>query len=69
MYIYIHSWSRKQQSTPVFWPGEVHGQRSQVGYSPQGHKESDTPEHVHTHTHTHTGAENAAFFICDNDLF
>ena len=24
------------------------------GYSPWGHKESDTTEHVHTHTHTHT---------------
>ena len=28
----------------VFWPGETHGQRSQVGYSPQDHKESDTTE-------------------------
>jgi len=27
-----------------------------VGYSPWGHKESDTTvrEHIHTHTHTHT---------------
>ena len=28
-----------------------------VGYSPQGHEESDTTkvtEHTHTHTHTHT---------------
>ena len=32
-----------------------HGQRSLVGYSPGGHKESDSTEHtVHTHTHTHT---------------
>ena len=34
-----------------------HGQRSLVGYSPWGHKESDTAEvtsHTHTHTHTHT---------------
>ena len=28
----------------VFLPGETHGQRSQVGYSPQGHKELDTTE-------------------------
>ena len=28
--------------TPVFLPGEFHGQRSLVGYSPWGHKESDT---------------------------
>ena len=25
-----------------------HGQRSLVGYSPQGHKETDTTEHAHT---------------------
>ena len=29
----------------VFLPGESHGQRSRVGYSPWGHKESDTTEH------------------------
>ena len=27
--------------TPVFLPGESHGQRSLAGYSPWGHKESD----------------------------
>ena len=31
-------------TTPVFWPGESHGQRSLAGYSPWGHKESDTTE-------------------------
>ena len=31
-------WRRKWQSTPVFLPGELHGQRSLVGYSPWGHK-------------------------------
>ena len=30
--------------TPVFLPGEFHGQRSQVGYSPWGPKESETTE-------------------------
>ena len=30
--------------TPVFLPGESHGQRSLEGYSPGGHKESDTTE-------------------------
>ena len=30
--------------TSVFLPGESHGQRSLVGYSPQGHTESDTTE-------------------------
>ena len=37
-------WRRKWQPTPVFLPGEFHGQRSLAGYSPQGHKESDTTE-------------------------
>ena len=32
---------------PVFLPGESHGQRSLVGYSLQGHKESDTTERLH----------------------
>ena len=27
-------WRRKQQPTPVFLPGESHGQRSLVGYGP-----------------------------------
>ena len=31
-------WRRKWQPTPVFLPGESHGQGSLVGYSPQGHK-------------------------------
>ena len=44
-------WSRKWLSTPVFLPGEFHGQRSLAGCSPQ---ESDTTEQLtHTHTHTH----------------
>ena len=37
-------WRRKWQPTPVFMPGESHGQRSQVGYRPWGCKESDTTE-------------------------
>ena len=32
------------QPTPVFLPGDSHGQRSLEGYSPWGHKESDTTE-------------------------
>ena len=37
-------WGRKWQPTPVFLPGESHGQRSLVGYSPRGRKELDTTE-------------------------
>ena len=39
----------------VFLPGESHGRRNLVGYSPQGHKESDIIEatgHAHTHSNT-----------------
>ena len=36
------SWRRKWHPTPVFLFGKSHGQRSLVGYSPWGHKESDT---------------------------
>ena len=39
-------WKRKWQPTPVFLPGESHGQRSLVGYSPRGRKESDTTERL-----------------------
>ena len=37
-------WRRKWQSTPGLLPGKSHGQRSLVGYSPWGCKESDTTE-------------------------
>ena len=39
-------WRRKWQPTPAFSPGESHGQRSLAGYSPWGHKESDTTEQL-----------------------
>ena len=37
------------QPTPVLLPGESHGQRSLVGYSPWGWKESGTIERLHFH--------------------
>ena len=43
-------WRRAWLSSPVFLPGESHGQRSQVGYSQWGCTESDT-------TNTHTTSE------------
>ena len=36
-------------TTPVFLPGQSHGQRSLVGYSPQTRKKSDRTEHAGTH--------------------
>ena len=41
-------WRRKWLPTPVFLPGEFQGHRSLVGYSPRGHKESDTTERLLT---------------------
>ena len=32
--------------TPVFFPGQSHGQRSFVGYSSKGHNKSDTTEQL-----------------------
>ena len=32
------SWRRQWKPTPIFLPGKFHGQRSLVGYSPQGCK-------------------------------
>ena len=43
-------WRRKWQPTPVFWPRKSHGQRSLVGYSPQGHKELDMTEHTRAYS-------------------
>ena len=37
---------RAWQPSPGFLPGESHGQRSLVGYSPQGRKESDLTEQI-----------------------
>ena len=32
-------WRREWLPTPIFFPGEFHGPRSLVGYSPRGRKE------------------------------
>ena len=37
-------WRREWQTTPVFLPGEFHGQRSLESYSSWGHKELNTTE-------------------------
>ena len=69
-------WRRKWKSTPVFLPGESHGQRSLVGYSPWGCKELDTTEllsaytyiHTHTHTHTHSHTHLFQYFKSEEDF-
>ena len=51
-------WRRAWQPTPVFLPGESHGQRSLAGYSPWGCKELDMTEATwHTHMHVTTNEQ------------
>ena len=54
---------KEWQPTPVFLPEKSYGWRSLVGYSPWGHKESDTTgqlslthclQQITTHTYTRT---------------
>ena len=45
-FVEFQAWRRKWQSTPVFLPGEFHGQRSLASYSPWGCKESDMTEEL-----------------------
>ena len=42
-------WRSAWQPTPVFLPGESHGQRTLAGYSPWGRKESDTTKQLTLH--------------------
>ena len=42
-------WRRAGKSTPVFWPGESHGQRSLLGFRLQSVKESETTEQLCMH--------------------
>ena len=46
----MHRYGRRQwHPTPVLLPRKSHGQRSLVGCSPWGRKESDTTERLHLH--------------------
>ena len=56
-------WRRAWQPTPVFLPGESRRQRSLVGYSPQGHKESDTTRQFSMHTYIFYKARFWVHFI------
>ena len=51
-------WGRERLPTPVFLPGEFHGQRSLVGYRPWGCKELDTTEQL-----TFSGVFSLFFFF------
>ena len=45
-------WRREWLPTPVFLPVEFDGQRSLAGYSPWGHKESDTTKQLNKHAYS-----------------
>ena len=49
-------WRQRWQPTPIFLPGESHGQRSSAACSPWGCKRvrQDWATSRHTHTHSHT---------------
>ena len=62
-------------TTPVFFPGEFHEQKSLAGNSPWSCKESDMTEAtkctqacVCTHTHIHTGQNNGYYPIRTEDI-
>ena len=64
-------WRGAWQPILVFLPGESHGQRSLVSYSPHGRKESDTTkvtEHAHEtvgagkNSYTYEGKKNSPSF-------
>ena len=45
---------KEMATPPIFLPGKSHGQRSLVGYSPWGSKESDTTEWLHFKDQTYS---------------
>ena len=70
-------WRMKWQPTPVFLPGESHGQRSLVGYSPWGHKSwtqpSKYPTTIPVLNTTHTLSTNRQKYLavlqkCRNEI-
>ena len=48
---------RQWQPTPLFLPGQFHGQKRLMGYSPWGHKERDTTERLSQTCHTNINYE------------
>ena len=55
-------WRREWQPTPVFLPGESHGQRSLAGCSSYGGKELDTTEATDTHVR-HMARASSLLFV------
>ena len=55
---------RKWQPTPVFVPGESHGQKSLVAYSPWGCKELNTTERLNNYNKMWSLSEYCSCFQC-----
>ena len=56
-------WRRKWQPTPVFLPGESHGQRSLAAYSPWGLKRV-RHDWVHIHTQVSPDLPKTLVAVC-----
>ena len=54
--------------TPVLLPGKFHGQRSLVGYSPLGLKESDTTEPLRFHFYKGRDSEDTRICKTETNL-
>ena len=55
---------REWLPTPAFLPGKLDGQRSLLGYSPWGCKESDMSDYARAHTHTRKVKSNTVLIEC-----
>ena len=56
-------WRREWQFTPVFLPGESHGQRSLAGYSPWGEKDLDTMKQFRSQRMITTSFKAVVFMV------
>ena len=69
-------WRREWLLTPAFVPGEFHGQKRLVGYSPWGFKKSGTTEQLtlsqseltEIHLHVEDTARNLLAYTTGNDM-
>ena len=59
-----HPLERAWQPTPVFLPGEFHGQKTLAGYNPWGHKESDMTERLSTAQHSTCKKKKNSILAC-----
>ena len=61
-------WRGEEQPTPVFLPGEFHGQRSLVGYSLWDCKELDTSKQLTLAHFSKEMSKHDFFLIKENTL-